>query len=448
MIGNDIIFALSVRSVRLHFLRSVLAALGIVIGVVAIASIGMMGANMTLSVTEELSDMANKLTVTAYRGGGGGMMGGPGGGGSGGSSDDDAITESEFKTIQRIVAKYGTAYTVMSESDRIEVGSEEGRATIYGLDAEIIRGILTVETGEYPKSTTSVVVGPTLAERLDLKIGSKIDIGDPPDEGSTTTVRVVGILEERGMSMDLSTDMAIVGTQKLFTGIYGGEGEYDQVNVVVNDLNDIDAVTEAIEDELNRKEDTVTVQDSSRMMESITSTVSTMTTFVMAIAGISLLVAAVSIFNVMMMSVNERVREIGILRSIGTQRTEILRMFIYEAGILGLVGAVIGAIASIVIGYIVVLGMVGTAEHFFAPGSIVYVPMAMAVAPRSASLPGSTRRGERRTSTRSRRCVPNRMIHAFARGGYRDSNDASREVRRAGCPELEKTEGLRRARDG
>ncbi|MCT8336723.1 ABC transporter permease [Methanoculleus sp. Afa-1] len=377
MIGNDIIFALSVRSVRLHFLRSVLAALGIVIGVVAIASIGMMGANMTLSVTEELSDMANKLTVTPYTGGGGGMMGGPGGGG-GSSDDDDAITEKEFKTIQRIVAKYGTAYTIMSESDQIEVGSEEGRATIYGLDAEIMREILTVETGEYPKSTTSVVVGPTLAERLDLKIGSKIDIGDP-DEGSTTTVRVVGILEERGMSMDLSTDMAIIGTQKLFVGIYGGEGEYDQVNIVVNDLNDIDAVTEAIEDELNRKEDTVTIQDSSRMTESITSTVSTMTTFVMAIAGISLLVAAVSIFNVMMMSVNERIREIGILRSIGTQRTEILRMFIYEAGILGIVGAVIGAVASIVIGYIVVLGMVGTTEYFFAPGSIGYVPIAMAI---------------------------------------------------------------------
>ena len=376
MIGNDIILALSIRSVRLHFLRSVLAALGIVIGVVAIASIGMMGANMTLSVTEQLSDMANKLTVTAYRGGG--MMGGPGGGGGGGSSDDDQITEKEFKIIQRIVAKYGTAYTIRSESDRIEVGSNTGRATVYGLDAETMREILTVETGEYPKSTTSVVVGPTLAERLDLKIGSKIDIGDP-DEGSTTTVRVVGILEERGMSMDLSTDMAIIGSDKLFTGIYGGEGEYDQVNVVVDDLTNIETVKAAIEDELNRREDTVTVQDSSRMTESITETVSTMTTFVMAIAGISLLVAAVSIFNVMMMSVNERVREIGILRSIGTQRTEILRMFIYEAGILGVVGAVIGAVVSIIIGYIVVFGMVGTAEYFFAPGSIVYVPMAMAV---------------------------------------------------------------------
>ncbi len=376
MIGNDIIFALSVRSVRLHFLRSVLAALGIVIGVVAIASIGMMGANMTLSVTEQLSDMANKLTVTPYRGGGGGMMGGFGGGG--GSSDDDAITEKEFKTIQRIVTKYGTAYTVRSESDKIEVGSDEGRATIYGLDTETMREILTVETGEYPRSTTSVVVGPTLAERLDLKIGSKIKIGDP-DKGSTTTVRVVGILEERGMSMDLSTDMAIIGSDKLFVGIYGGEGEYDQVNVVVSDLTDIETVKTAIENELNRKEDTVTVQDSSRMMESITSTVSTMTTFVMAIAGISLLVAAVSIFNVMMMSVNERVREIGILRSIGTQRAEILRMFIYEAAIIGIVGAIIGAIVSIVIGYVIVVGMIGSAEYFFAPGSIVYVPMAMTV---------------------------------------------------------------------
>ncbi|MCK9277583.1 MAG: ABC transporter permease [Methanoculleus sp.] len=377
MIKKDIIFALSARSVRLHFLRSVLAALGIVIGVVAIASIGMMGANMTLSVTEELSDMANKLTITAYSGGGGGMMGGPGGGG-GSSDDDNVLTEKQFKDIERIVAKYGTAYTVRSESDRIEVGSETGRATIYGLDPDIIREILTVEVGEYPKSTTSVVVGPTLAERLDLKVGSKIDIGDP-DEGSTTTVRVVGILEERGMTMDLSTDMAIVGTDKLFTGIYGGEGEYDQVNVVVDDITNIDAVTAEIEDTLNKKEDEVTVQDSSRMTESITATVSTMTTFVMAIAGISLLVAAVSIFNVMMMSVNERVREIGILRSIGTQRPEILRMFIYEATIIGIVGAVIGAIASLIIGYVVVLGMVGTTEYFFAAGSLIYVPMAMVI---------------------------------------------------------------------
>ena len=378
MIGNDIIFQLSVRSVRLHFLRSVLAALGIVIGVVAIASIGMMGANMTLSVTEQLSDMANKLTVTPYSGGGGGMMGMPGGGGSS-SNDDSYLTDTQFNQIERIVAKYGgTAYYYYSDSDNIEVGSNTGRATIYGLDTDIIRKILTVETGDYPKSTTSVVVGPTLVDRLDLKVGSKIDIGDP-DEGSTTTVRVVGILEERGMSMDLNTDSAIIGSEKLFVGIYGGEGEYGQVNVIVDNLNNVDAVKAEIEEQLNKKEDEVTVQDSSRMVESITSTVSTMASFVMAIAGISLLVAAVAIFNVMMMSVTERIREIGILRSIGTQRAEILRMFLYEAGILGIVGAVIGAVMSLIIGYVVVVGMVGTADYFFTFSSLAYILEAMVI---------------------------------------------------------------------
>ncbi len=121
----------------------------------------------------------------------------------------------------------------------------------------------------------------------------------------------------------------------------------------------------AITDQLNRKKNVVTIQDSSRMLESITSTVGTLTTFVMAIAGISLLVAATSIFNVMMMSVTERIREIGILRSIGTQKSEIRRMFLYEAIILGLVGAGIGAIMSITLGWLVVLAMVGTTDYFF-----------------------------------------------------------------------------------
>jgi putative ABC transport system permease protein len=115
------------------------------------------------------------------------------------------------------------------------------------------------------------------------------------------------------------------------------------------------------------------------MIESVTSSLSTLTTFVMAIAGISLLVAAVSIFNVMMMSVTERIREIGILRSIGTHRGEIRKMFLYEATILGVVGAVIGAVASLTIGYFFVLGMVGTTDYFFAPGSLIYVPYAMTI---------------------------------------------------------------------
>jgi len=381
--ARDIIFQLSVRSVRLHFLRSVLAALGIVIGVVAIASMGMMGANMTLSVTEELSEMANILVVQADSGGESmGFGGGPPGGGGGSSSDEeeDVIDEDEFGDIEKIAGKYGTVYAVYQEMDRIEVGSLTGRATVYGLDSAVIPEILTLEEGAYPKSTSSVVIGPSLAERYELTLGSRIDIGDPDDEEATvTTVRVVGILEERGTSMDLSTDSAIIGSEKLYVGLYGGEGEYTQVNIALDDIDDAETVTTEIEEQMNKKENTVRVSDSSRMMETITSTLSTMTTFVMAIAGISLVVAAVSIFNVMMMSVTERIREIGILRSIGTQKNEVRRMFIYEAGIIGLVGSGIGAITALTIGWVVVLAMVGTTEYFFMFDSLVYVPLAMTV---------------------------------------------------------------------
>jgi putative ABC transport system permease protein len=377
--ARDIIFQLSVRSVRLHFLRSVLAALGIVIGVVAIASMGMMGANMTLSVTKELSSMANILVVRPDNGGG--IFGQQGGGGirmtTGSSSDNEIITDDQFKDIERIAAKYGLVYAVNSQSDRIEVGSDKtGRATIFGFDPAVFPDIFELEDGAFPKSTTSVMIGPNLADRYGLTIGSKIAIGE---ENETTTVRVVGILQERGLAMDLNTDSAIIGSDKLYFGMYGGEGEYRQVNIILDDVNDADFVGTEITDQLNKKENVVSVQDSSRMLENITSTLGTITTFVMAIAGISLLVAAVSIFNVMMMSVTERIREIGILRSIGTQKTEIRKMFIYEACILGIIGAVIGALLSIAMGYLVVLGMVGSTDYFFSPESLIYIPFAMAV---------------------------------------------------------------------
>jgi len=369
---KDIVLQLSIRNIRIHFLRSVLAALGIVIGVVAISSMGMMGANMTLSVKDELSKMANVVVITAASGPGGGP------GGFGGGSSDEKISEEEFRDIQKIGEKYGLVYVIYRESDTIEVGDKGGRSTIYGLDDDVIRRIFSLSEGAFPKSTSSVIVGPTLADRFDLKVGSRIAIGDE-DKGPTTAVRVVGILEERGMSADINSDMAIIGSEKLFTGIYGNEGEYDQVNLILNDINDSQKARTEILDKMNRKETTVNVQDSSRMLDSITSTLGTMTTFVMAIAGISLLVAATSIFNVMMMSVTERVREIGIMRSIGAQKSEIRRMFLYESIILGVVGAVIGAVLSLGIGWIVVLAMVGSTDYFFLPESLAYIPYAMMV---------------------------------------------------------------------
>lgn len=384
----DIILQLALRSIRLHFLRSVLAALGIVIGVVAISSMGMMGANMTMSVTEQLSAMANVLVVKADTGGsgGGGFSGPPGEAGSSSSrksssstSTKDYLTKANFDDIQRAVGTAGTVYPLYQDSDKIMVGDNTGRATIYGMRDEDMASVLTVDEGALPNTASSIIIGPSFADRQGLTIGSRVTIGDETQNETVSKFRVVGILKEKGMSMDLNSDNAIIMTEKAYVGQFGGDEEYDQVNVILNNIDDANKTKTAITDQLNRKTSVVTIQDSSRMMESITSTVGTLTTFVMAIAGISLIVAATSIFNVMMMSVTERIREIGILRSIGTQKSEVRKMFLYEAIILGVVGAGIGAIMSLVLGWLVVLIMVGSTKYFFTFQSLVYVPMAMGI---------------------------------------------------------------------
>jgi len=381
----DIILQLSLRSIRLHFLRSVLAALGIVIGVVAISSMGMMGANMTMSVTEQLSAMANVLVVKADTGGGGGGFMGPGEGSSttkkssSSASTKDYLTKANFDDIKRAVGTTGTVYPLYQDSDKIVVGDSTGRATIYGMRDDDMPTVLTVDEGALPNTASSIIVGPTFATRQGITIGSRITIGDATQNETVSKFRVVGILKSKGMSMDLNSDNAIIMTEKAYVGQFGGDEEYDQVNVILNNIDDANKTKTAITDQLNRKTNVVTIQDSSRMMESITSTVGTLTTFVMAIAGISLVVAATSIFNVMMMSVTERIREIGILRSIGTQKSEVRKMFLYEAIILGVVGAGIGAIMSLILGWLVVLIMVGSTKYFFTFQSLVYVPMAMLI---------------------------------------------------------------------
>src|SRR5208337_1748665 len=166
-----------------------------------------------------------------------------------------------------------------------------------------------------------------------------------------------------------------------YTDQYGGKDEWTQVNVIVKDVDNISEIESALEAKINTNSKTpsVRINDASSQLATETSTLSTVTTFIMAIGGISLLVAAVSIFNVMMMSVSERIQEIGILLSIGTEKGEVRRMFMYEAFILGLLGAGIGGICSVIIGYSVVDAMIGTTAYFFQPASIMYVPEAMII---------------------------------------------------------------------
>ena len=125
----------------------------------------------------------------------------------------------------------------------------------------------------------------------------------------------------------MRTDNAIVVAENTFTSIYGDKG-YSMVQIVVKDLSAIDRVKESIESKMNRREDTVTVWDSRAFLDMVNQALGSISLFVMAIGGISLIVAAVSIFNVMLMSVSERIKEIGILLSTGVQKHEISLIFL------------------------------------------------------------------------------------------------------------------------
>jgi putative ABC transport system permease protein len=250
-----------------------------------------------------------------------------------------------------------------AEHLKIGVGGDDIVAIIYGLPSADVPDMLKLQDGVYNNGNSGCLVGSTFAKDHNLKVGSRISIGLDGDKGS---LRVTGIIEERGLSFDISTDNALVVTKEWFENAYIRNADYDEVVVKVKN-GDTASVKTAIENQLNRQRDQkiVTVMDSKATLATIFSTFGMVTTFVTAIGGISMVVAGVSIFNVMMMSVTERIKEIGIMRSIGTQKKEVMSMFIYEAAIIGVVGSIIGGVMSVIAGYAISALILNTTKHLF-----------------------------------------------------------------------------------
>ncbi|MGC9436075.1 MAG: ABC transporter permease [Methanomicrobiales archaeon] len=354
-----IFFEFAKRSIRLHWLRSTLAALGIIIGVVAISSMGMLGNSLTLSVTSTLSSVGDSVIVVPM------LVSG----GMGTSTGDAGITERQVQQIERAVGT-NPVIPVYQGASRFEVGGETGTATVYGIHPDQVSLLADIAEGVGLRGAGGALVGAMLAEDHDLRPGSKVALG-------SESVRVVGILEERGMGFDISPDRAFIVSGQWYSSARD-QDDYDQVIVKVADLDSIETVKENIDRAINRRDDVVTVYDTRMILEMITSTFEQISLFTTAIGGISLVVAGVSIFNVQMMSVTERIKEIGIIRSIGTRRREVMKMFLYEALLLGVVGSVIGGVLSFAGGYLAVMVMLQTTEFLFVPSTLVYIPFGMA----------------------------------------------------------------------
>jgi len=362
-----IFWEIAKRNIRLHFLRSTLAMLGIVIGVVAIASMGILGNSLVATVSDSLSSVGDSVIVYPYTGGGGGF-----GGGGSGSTENMKITDQQFQQIKRVVAP-GVTIPVHSTSERMKVGvgGDDLVASIYGVDPQYLKDLnFELSAGSLNNANSGCLVGSAFAEDNNIRVGSRISMGT---DGSKGALRVTGIIKERGMSFDISTDNAVIATQDWFENTYNTGKYYDEVVVKVKSGQDTADVKTVIEKQLNKRDKIVSVMDSKATLAAIFETFGAVTTFVTAIGGISMVVAGVSIFNIMMMSVNERVKEIGIMRSIGTQKKEVMSMFVYEAAIIGVIGSVVGGILSLLAGYAISALMLQSTKYLFTVATAISV---------------------------------------------------------------------------
>ena len=354
-------FELAQRNVRLHLFRSILAAIGIIIGVVAITSMGLLGGALEQSVSDELMNMGNTIIITP----------------AGPSVGDEraGIDERDIRQIKLIAGRNPTI-AFYNTFDQVKVGDSQGYASVYGVDPGDLPPITTLISGRYVSGTEGVMIGQTLARNFGIREGNFITVGIGARE---QRVRVVGILENTGFSGGIQTDNAIIGSERWYEGKYGGRGKYDQVVITVNNLDDIDGIKDAIDARLNRREDVVNIMDFRSLISSIQEAIGQISLFVMAIGGISLLVAAVSILNVMLISVNERIKEIGILRSIGTQKVDISKMFLYEAAILGLIGSFFGGLLSLVGGGLLIMLIMQDISYLLTMHTVITVIYGMII---------------------------------------------------------------------
>jgi len=354
-----ILFDFAKRNIRLHWLRSFLAVVGIIIGVTAIASMGMLGNSLVLSISDSLTSVGDTIVITPH------IASAPGGA-IGGTGSTLKITERQVEEIRR-AAGANTVVPIHAGAERITVGNEAKTAALYAMDPADVPVLLEKDSGIYLRYGSGIMVGKKLADENDLKVGETIGIGSGEERA-----RIVGILKERGIGFDINPDYALIVADTWFTSRYGGR-DYDQVIVKARNLDDIDTVKAAIDSQLNRREQVVNVLDTRKVLQTIVDAFNQISTFTTAIGGISLVVAGISILNVMLMSVTERTKEIGIIRSLGAKRGEVMRIFLSEALILGLVGSAIGGVLSLAGGYLALNVMLQSSKYLFAGSTLIYI---------------------------------------------------------------------------
>ena len=343
------IFSYAWDGIRLRKLRAALTTLGVVIGVAAIVALLSLGEGFQVEMTSQFERgfALNTLTVTAGRGFGFGM---------GESASEFYLVVNDTRAINQIDG-VSMATAVISKSVSIASGNRTRTVTVVGVNftqySEIYSSTFLAGDGLIPLSPTNdtIVLGAQIADpwkngTIFTKVGDDINLTWATGPISKPIIKsyvfhVAAVLKEvGGFGMGGPSDNQVYVPLTTAQNIFN-TNQSSQIVVQLVDSNQatIDSVTKAIENHFN---DQVSVVGSTAILATVSSIFSVIELFLAGIAGISLLVAGIGIMNIMIVSVLERTREIGILKSLGMKDRTVLTIFLGEAALIGLLGAIIG----------------------------------------------------------------------------------------------------------
>ncbi len=351
------IFRVALRALITHRLRSALTMLGIIIGLAAVICLVSLGRGVQASIQGEIESMgANVLAVQP----GDPMMAffGP----SDTTISTGFLTLEDTQAIADKVSAVDLVCPAVTTFNRINFGSESSASFVVGTTPEYVElrnlsladGVF-ITRQDLDGRRDVIVLGSRIAESLFDEtdpVGEFVKIG----RYKFKVVGVLGSVGARGMLNE--DDMALapittVQSRLSMRRTTGGERVVDEVWLRVVDESRMDEAREEITDILRQRHRIADGEDNDFVimsMEQITETVAQvtgmLTLFLGSIAAISLLVGGIGIMNIMLVSVRERTREIGIRRAVGAKRRDILMQFLTEAALLSLSGGAIGLLAG------------------------------------------------------------------------------------------------------
>ncbi|MCA9486655.1 ABC transporter permease [Candidatus Woesearchaeota archaeon] len=376
-------FTMALTMVLHSRLRSWLTILGIVIGVASVISIVGIGTGLSQQVNSNLGQLEADIITISPGYSKAQSFGPPGrGGGTFGetsSSNQDPLTNKDIQTLKGISNIELINQQVSGSVDLTYLG-EKGTVTLTGVNQKVYYEITNDEVSEgrllQPSDSNVIIIGGRLASgyfEKEIKINQLLSI-----EGRS--FRVVGILDDTSNSIIMPIDSAYEVLENK------EKNEYDTIELKVKDVDKLNETEEEIVTKLMRSRHITNEDDrdftvktnaeSDSLRQEMTST---LTTFLTAIASVSLLVGAVGIANTMFTAVLEKTKDIGIMKSIGARNEDILIIFILNAALIGLVGGLIGVafgyLFSLVLTYVGLTSIIAVKTVFVTLGVSIAVGM-------------------------------------------------------------------------